>query len=163
MAEAALAYSPSVNQNSRKYDCSIINCNNKAYAKGYCNAHYIRSRNNMDMSKPIRATHSGEKCKFCDKAAGGSGGWGLCTNHYRIKRRRILRSESIKIMGGKCSHCFGKFPDVAFDFHHLDESKKEMSTSDMLDSKSLEKISLELSKCILLCANCHRIEHHGSQ
>lgn len=37
--------------------CSIDNCTNKIYAKGLCNAHYIRKRNGVDMSKPIRAKH----------------------------------------------------------------------------------------------------------
>ena len=159
--EAAKAYVVSDGKNVRDYNCSVFLCEGKAYAKGLCNAHYIRSRCGGDMSLPIRARHHGKTCSICSSAAGGAGGWGLCKKHYRSKRRNLIRGESVKLMGGKCSHCGGVFPDAAFDFHHLNSSEKESNPSDMIEANSIERISSELSKCILLCANCHRIEHYG--
>lgn len=161
--EAINAYVASNGKNVRNYSCSVSNCEGKAYAKGFCNAHYIRSRNGGDMSEPIRARHHGKTCAICPNPAGGNGGWGLCKKHYRGRRRNLIRAESIKFMGGKCTHCGGVFPDAAFDFHHLDSSEKELHPSDMIESTSIERLASELAKCILLCANCHRIEHHGSQ
>lgn len=48
----------------------------------------------------------------------------------------------------------------ALEFHHLDPSKKEYKISD-LKTHSKDKILLELSKCVLVCANCHREIHEG--
>jgi predicted HNH restriction endonuclease len=46
-----------------------------------------------------------------------------------------------------------------FDFHHTDPQEKEyMWTKLRLFSDS--RIQEELAKCILLCANCHRMAHH---
>lgn len=159
--EAANAYVVSDGKNVRDYNCSVASCEGKAYAKGFCNAHYLRSKNGRDMSQPIRARHHGKTCSICLNPAGGAGGWGLCKNHYRIRRRTLIRKACIKLMGGKCSHCEGIFPDPVFDFHHLDISQKELDPSEMITNTSIERIASEVAKCILLCANCHRIEHHG--
>jgi len=43
-------------------------------------------------------------------------------------------------------------------FHHLDPSKKVDNVSAMARGYSLKKIAAEMSKCIVLCANCHAIE-----
>ena len=62
----------------------------------------------------------------------------------------------------KCEKCgFDKHP-AALDFHHLDPSKKDFKVSKhkITCSEEKKKIILnEISKCIVLCANCHRIEH----
>ncbi len=46
-----------------------------------------------------------------------------------------------------------------FDFHHIDPSLKEASISSMMGHKNWSKMEIELSKCEILCPNCHR-EHH---
>ena len=46
-----------------------------------------------------------------------------------------------------------------FDFHHLDPSTKIDNVSCMCLGKRKDSIILaEIAKCILLCANCHRLE-----
>lgn len=47
---------------------------------------------------------------------------------------------------------------AAFQFHHTDPRKKDFIIGNVAN-KNWEKIKLELNKCILLCANCHSIEH----
>ena len=64
--------------------------------------------------------------------------------------------------GGRCVECgFEANEDTvaAFDFHHVNPSEKERTPSDMLMLKK-DKVFAELDKCILLCANCHRILHY---
>jgi len=65
----------------------------------------------------------------------------------------------IEYKGGKCEHCgYDKCP-AAFDFHHLDPSKKDFNLSTLRNYK-LENIKSELDKCLLLCSNCHRELHY---
>lgn len=144
--------------NSREYDCSIDNCYRKAYAKGFCNAHYIRHRKGIDLNLPIKNRKSGTLCRQCDKPLNGKGGWQLCSNHYRKERRRIIKSTLVEAMGGQCSSCNQEFPLSVYDFHHVGD--KDLSPGRMIDNESLKTICEEIMKCILLCANCHRIEHH---
>ena len=48
----------------------------------------------------------------------------------------------------------------ALEFHHIDPSLKEREISDM-QTHSREKLFNELSKGIIVCANCHREIHDG--
>ncbi len=49
------------------------------------------------------------------------------------------------------------------DFHHPDPSSKDMSIADLVKRRyRIERILEEINKCEVLCANCHRVEHHGN-
>tara|TARA_Y100000996_G_scaffold387469_1_gene346285 strand:- start:348 stop:626 length:279 start_codon:yes stop_codon:yes gene_type:complete len=70
-----------------------------------------------------------------------------------------------------CADCGKEFPDVCMDFHHLDESAKLDAIKARAGNRSMlwtlckysrERIDEELNKCVVLCACCHRIRHHGS-
>lgn len=148
-------YSPPVN--ARGYPCGAPGCTRDAYAAGYCNAHYIRLKKGMDMSSPIRARKREGKCSVCGKISGAKGGWGMCQKHYRSARYAVIKDALIEAMGGKCSKCNGTFQREVFDFHHV--MNKSDSPSAILINKSSAEIAAELSGCVLLCANCHRLEH----
>ena len=45
----------------------------------------------------------------------------------------------------------------AFDFHHINPEEKEFNISSKY--KSFKKLKIELEKCELLCAICHRKIH----
>lgn len=46
-------------------------------------------------------------------------------------------------------------------FHHLDPNEKEANISFAIHAGwSLLRIQQELSKCLVLCANCHMKEHY---
>jgi len=83
----------------------------------------------------------------------------------RKKRRRELKSDLVKYKGGKCEHCNVAYPyNGVYDFHHIDPNKKDFEISLALDGKiaSLrprENLLKEIDRCLMLCANCHRIEH----
>lgn len=81
-----------------------------------------------------------------------------CANSRRYASQKALKRKMFEHLGGKCSHCGIKEPLCIFDFHHTDKEKKDF-TLNQKKSLSFDKIKNELDKCILLCANCHRIEH----
>jgi hypothetical protein len=59
----------------------------------------------------------------------------------------------------KCSKC-GFSHIAALDFHHINPEEKEDSISNLISNKRFTKAYEELKKCIVLCANCHRIHHY---
>ena len=48
--------------------------------------------------------------------------------------------------------------EVCFGLHHVNPDEKEFQFNNLYDV-SIEKLKREIEKCILLCSNCHRIEH----
>jgi hypothetical protein len=143
--------------NSREYGCQAPGCVRPAYAKGLCNAHYIRLRKGLSMADPVRARKRGDACAECGEQTGAKGGWGLCQRHYKKTRYETLKDAAVAAFGSKCAHCSGSFHRAVFDFHHRGD--KLGSPSEMFLNNSLSTLSRELAKCILLCANCHRLEH----
>lgn len=80
-------------------------------------------------------------------------------NYNRVKnRRQKLKSEAIKYKGGKCEKCGYDKCEWALDFHHTNSKEKEFTISRYC-TLSWEKLKIELDKCIMLCANCHREKH----
>lgn len=69
------------------------------------------------------------------------------------KRERVYNE-----LGRKCTVCGYDRCIEALEWHHVDSSTKEITPSKVF-SRSYERIIKELSKCVLLCANCHREEH----
>ena len=73
-----------------------------------------------------------------------------------IKRRK---SNLIKVFGSKCCICgFDKWQS-ALEFHHVNPEEKSFGIMTDHVTKSLESQLIELKKCILVCANCHRGIH----
>lgn len=58
-----------------------------------------------------------------------------------------------------CSQCGIKHPAV-IDFHHADPKTKIKSVHEFARTGSYKKAFAEVEKCIVLCANCHRILHY---
>lgn len=77
------------------------------------------------------------------------------------KRRWKSKIELVEKLGGKCSKCgYDKHPS-ALHFHHKNPSTKNFAiNSNKLLTKERHK---EIKKCILLCANCHSIEHANNK
>jgi hypothetical protein len=74
---------------------------------------------------------------------------------------RKRKQEAIQLLGGTCAFCNGTFHQAAYDFHHTDPEEKEGGIAKLMQSYSIThpKFLAELSKCILLCSNCHRTLH----
>lgn len=75
--------------------------------------------------------------------------------------RANIKAELIKYKGGKCEICGYDKCNQALDFHHLNPEEKDFNISQSYTYKNLAKLKLEVDKCILVCANCHREIHAG--
>lgn len=80
----------------------------------------------------------------------------------QIFRWRKIKDKAIEYKGGCCSVCGYSEHPAALQFHHVDPKTKEHSWT-KLRLKSWDKIVVELDKCVLLCANCHSVEHSKSK
>ena len=58
-----------------------------------------------------------------------------------------------------CTKC-GFSHAAALDFHHIDPSLKEGNIHRYVANAQFKKAYEEIKKCIVLCANCHRIHHY---
>lgn len=61
---------------------------------------------------------------------------------------------------GSCTDCGGKFSPVAMDYDHTGTDKVAPVSQLCADNASYERINLEISKCDLVCSNCHRVRSH---
>ena len=92
-------------------------------------------------------TYRRQKCRYCYRKT---------KNILRAKR--IDAVDAIKEKEG-CVRCKINDPRV-LEFHHLNTSKKEFNIAGYYYSHySFEKLEKEIAKCVIICANCHRILH----
>ena len=101
-----------------------------------------------------------EICKLCNKQfkdyqERGRKRCGSCNT--KIRRFRA-KAAAIKYLGEKCKKCGWSGNQAALQFHHKDSKGKEFTIGNVAN-KSWDAIKSEMQKCILLCANCHMIEH----
>ena len=81
-------------------------------------------------------------------------------NYEHVKNfRQKLKEKAINYKGNCCEKCGYNKCNSALEFHHLDPNKKDFGIGSY-SVLSGEKIKLELDKCIMICANCHREIHH---
>lgn len=137
--------------------CKVEDCDRPVLSKGYCNAHYIRSRNGSDMNAPILERREGCLVENCDKKHRVNG---YCSTHCQGYKRGVRRKELVEHLGAKCSMCQNEFPYYVYDFHHEDPSQKDFEVSDRVAGYTLDILYKEVDKCVLLCSNCHRIRHY---
>ena len=86
-------------------------------------------------------------------------------NTEEIKKRTSDKKKEERKKWGifkrtlKCAKCGFSHP-AALDFHHVDPSEKERAVSYFQKNGQFAKAMKEIEKCIVLCANCHRIHHY---
>lgn len=129
---------------------------------GYCN----KDREEDDFSwRNKKLGTRNKKCKICQRE--------YAKLHYQnnkekysdksVKRNKEERNkkklfiDSFKVDG--CTKC-DEDELCCLEFHHIDPDKKSFRLSQGT-SKSLELLVEEISKCVVLCANCHRKVHAG--
>lgn len=85
------------------------------------------------------------------------------TEKARIRKRKAGITEWLNIYKSKCAcKCCGEKTTVCLDFHHIERNSKDLSIA--LTRKwgwGIKRIEKEISKCIIVCANCHRKIHAG--
>lgn len=76
------------------------------------------------------------------------------------QRKKLIREKlnDYKRSSG-CQRCSENHPR-ALDFHHV-KGKKYLVSFMISEGFSVDSIMKEARKCILLCANCHRLEHYA--
>ena len=79
-------------------------------------------------------------------------------------RARIRKEHLVMMLGGICMNCKIEGPLSIYDFHHPDRNEKKFPISQMIrrasDVDFEYEVIPEVKKCVLLCANCHRILHN---
>ena len=80
----------------------------------------------------------------------------------RTSKRRCTKRNREYILEHKktrsCSHCgYNTVPEI-LHFHHTDPGNKKFALS-RYKHRALNTLKMEIAKCILLCPNCHAIEH----
>ena len=131
-----------------------------------CSKCWVEATNNEQLSlfnKDIRLPYGRTSvCKKCNAIKHNK--W-MRDNKDKLNkwRKEDIRSKQDRLadyIGGRvCKHCgFTHTSFAPFDFHHLNPNTKDASISDAI-CKSWDNLIIEVDKCILLCATCHRIEH----
>lgn len=146
----------------------------------FCSRSCSNSRNHTDemnekISSSLYKKHGTEPqfCSKCGSKLNRRNKSGLCINckspsktryeyikNFRKKRKEFL----VNYKGGKCEVCGYNKCIGAFDFHHLDPSRKDfnLGSTKGKEKRALEDDIKEVNKCILVCATCHREIHYST-
>ena len=91
------------------------------------------------------------KCKACSN-----------TQRADLRKALILEYISTRFNTYACVKCGCTGPYKFLDWHHSDPSIKEFTIGQIAISSEeqfFSELVPELEKCVLLCPNCHRLEH----
>ena len=77
----------------------------------------------------------------------------------QIRQRNKQFLDEYKLQKG-CKNCGFNSHACSLDFHHIDDKTENVSRLSK-NCNSIKKLTEEVNKCIILCANCHRIKHYG--
>lgn len=107
--------------------------------------------------------------KFCSKSCKNADYQNRVRKEYKEKTGMSLQSKKgvelklmlINEMGGCCMKCGYDKNISALEFHHIDSSNKVFTLDTRnLSNRNIKIIRNELSKCVLLCSNCHQETHN---
>ena len=94
--------------------------------------------------------------------------------YYEANKEKVKASSKLSKERGRadfqifksslsCTRCGENHP-ATLDFHHLiphpDNQKINVLTKSGAYTKAIQEI---MDKCIVLCANCHRVHHHDER
>ncbi len=80
-----------------------------------------------------------------------------------VRRERQRREQQALIMEAKswpCADCNRTYPPYVMDFDHV-RGVKVANVSEMLGSETTKRLLVEIAKCEVVCANCHRERSYG--
>jgi hypothetical protein len=98
---------------------------------------------------------------------------GYSREHYLKNREKIIAQTKVRKAAQratwnafkstlKCAQCDENHPAV-LDFHHIDPSQKDKEVSEFISCSQYGRAMEEVKKCIVLCANHHRLLHHNER
>lgn len=96
-------------------------------------------------------------CALCSKSFSTVRG-NRCCPTCEIKLRRLrMKVAAVQLLGGKCVKCGWRGPAAGFDFHHTGAKNFGLGAAGTI---AWARFRAEVLECTLLCAMCHRLEHH---
>jgi hypothetical protein len=130
-----------------------------------------KDESEFGIRKQSKWTYLDSRCKSC--AAENTRRWRENNPTYSKEYMREYKSKNYESMVARmklkkleiqawkqargCAVC-GESEPWVLEMHHLDPNEKERSPA---ASATLKTFLKEASKCVLLCANCHRKVHAG--
>lgn len=130
---------------------SQINLADPVAVEAFLAAQPIKYCKNCNSVQTYKITRSGRldcRCTECETS--------------RNTKRVSIKDTWVKIVGGKCLLCgYSRFSQN-LEFHHIHMHLKKFEIGSIYNIKAgvtEEEIKEEVSKCILLCRNCHGEAH----
>jgi hypothetical protein len=82
---------------------------------------------------------------------------------YNVKWRSKLKEWYFNYKNSSpCAVC-GESRAVVLEAHHMDKENKSFTLHEGVKSGiSIRRLEIEATKCIILCANCHRLHHKNA-
>lgn len=81
---------------------------------------------------------------------------------WRRERRRELQQWLNEYKSKPCEDCGKTFPPYVMHLDHRDPCSKHVKVSRLVSmAASLKRMTEEVEKCDLVCANCHAERTHG--
>lgn len=79
-------------------------------------------------------------------------------------RRTRNKNRLMEHFNNECLDCKTSYANpCVYDFHHLEPEHKDKNFG-KINTGSWARIEKEIiGKCVMLCANCHRVRHHGRE
>jgi hypothetical protein len=93
-------------------------------------------------------SHRQSRCKSCQNL-----------DRQTAARVRTAKLAAIKKSAG-CADCGYNAHSAALDFHHQRDKLFQL-TRDLC--RAWVEVEKEIAKCVVLCANCHRVRHHADR
>lgn len=106
-----------------------------------------------------------KRCSECD-TAWRSKDYQDKTDSYRRRINQLhteLRAIVVEEKKHPCMDCGVCYPPYVMDFDHRDPTQKVSKISNLMRWGSKDKLLIELEKCDLVCANCHRERTHNTR
>lgn len=95
----------------------------------------------------VKNHYTNNKSKYIDKS-----------KKYKKKIWKIV--DDIKSSSG-CKICGYNRCTASLDFHHKESNSKDGSVGRLIGDGNLSKVLEEISKCVIVCKNCHYEIHSG--
>ena len=134
-----------------------LGCSSATVSK-YINMYDVGiTKEDIKRKRSIQSIERKSRNKELTESKGGT----LSSSHNK-RMRELMRSLAIDLKGGECNICSYNKCKESLAFHHVDDKDKLFSLSGRnMISRSYELVLNEISKCVLLCHNCHMEVHYG--
>lgn len=112
----------------------------------------------VSTNEPVeKICHTCGKTMFRKLEIKGKSCWSCTNKNDREKKINMVKN----LVGERCWFCDYSKCWNALEFHHVDPSKKLFGLSVREMQFAWHRIEIELKKCVLACACCHREIHCG--